>query len=70
MIEQTFVIDYAIDFLSYHKNVVALLDYYISCNMRFVISHVFFKKSSLLSSSSFLILEITLIYINFYADQS
>lgn len=32
---------------------VALLDYYISCNMRFVIGHVFLKKSSLLSSSFF-----------------
>ena len=38
-------------FLSYYKNVVALLGYSISCNMKFVISRVF--KKSLLSSLIF-----------------
>lgn len=53
-------------FLSYYKNVVALLGYSISCNMKFVISRVF--KKSLLSSLIFNTWD-DLIYINFYADQ-
>lgn len=45
---------------------IALLDYYTSHNMRFVTTHVF-KKASLSSSLFCLILEMTLIYLD-YAD--